>query len=76
MSWLIKRSFTLTGHRTSVALEVEFWVALEQLAAAQARTLADIVGELDGKRPAGRPLASFLRVHALREGLHNKSGCP
>ncbi|MBN9591788.1 MAG: ribbon-helix-helix domain-containing protein, partial [Alphaproteobacteria bacterium] len=26
---LKKRSFTLAGHRTSVALEVEFWAVLE-----------------------------------------------
>ena len=33
MSGLIKRSFSLAGHRTSVALEEEFWSALIQVAA-------------------------------------------
>jgi predicted DNA-binding ribbon-helix-helix protein len=29
---LIKRSFSIAGHRTSVALEPEFWDALERCA--------------------------------------------
>ena len=28
---LEKRSFSLSGHRTSVALEAEFWAALEEI---------------------------------------------
>ena len=65
MTWLVKRSFTLAGHRTSVALEAEFWAALEQLAAAQSRSLANLISELDAERSADRPLASLLRVYIL-----------
>ncbi len=65
MSWLVKRSFTLTGHRTSIALETEFWLVLEQLANAQGSSLAKLVIEIDAERSADRPLASSLRVHAL-----------
>jgi predicted DNA-binding ribbon-helix-helix protein len=65
MSWLIKRSFTLAGHRTSIALEAEFWEVLEAAAAAQARSLAGLIAEIDAERSADRPLASLLRVHAL-----------
>ena len=32
MSGLAKRSLSLAGHRTSLALEPEFWVVLEALA--------------------------------------------
>ena len=66
MSWLVKRSFTLAGHRTSVALEPAFWEALETLAAAEARSLASLISEVDADRSADRPLASMLREHALR----------
>ena len=66
MSWLVKRSFTLAGHRTSIALEPEFWDVLEGLATAQARSLARLVSELDADRPVDRPLASILRIHALQ----------
>jgi len=66
MSWLIKRSFTLAGHRTSIALEAEFWAALEAIAEARGRSLASLISALDADRSADRPLASLLRVHALR----------
>jgi predicted DNA-binding ribbon-helix-helix protein len=65
VSWLVKRSFTLTGHRTSIALETEFWLVLEQLANAQGSSLAKLVIEIDAERSADRPLASSLRVYAL-----------
>ena len=62
---LEKRSLTLAGHRTSVALEPAFWAALEELAARRARTLAGLVAEVDGGRAPEQPLASALRVFAL-----------
>ncbi len=62
---LEKRSVTLAGHRTSVALEPEFWTALEALAARAGQTLAGLVAAVDAAREPGRPLASALRVFAL-----------
>jgi len=64
---LEKRSFTLSGHRTSVALEPEFWAALAALAALRGRSLSALVSETDAARPPERSLASALRVRALRE---------
>ncbi len=66
MGALVKRSFTLAGHRTSVALEPEFWQALAALAAARRVSIAALVAEVDAARLPDRPLASALRVHALR----------
>jgi predicted DNA-binding ribbon-helix-helix protein len=65
MSSLVKRSFSLAGHRTSVALEPEFWTVLTELAAAEQLTLAGLVLRLDSQRIPSQPLASLLRVHAL-----------
>jgi predicted DNA-binding ribbon-helix-helix protein len=62
---LVKRSFTLAGHRTSVALEQEFWDALAAITAARGRTMASLVAEVDATRAPDRPLASALRVYAL-----------
>jgi predicted DNA-binding ribbon-helix-helix protein len=67
LSGLIKRSFSLAGHRTSVALEQEFWAALMQIAAARNQTLTGLVAAADASRDPDRPLASALRVLALRE---------
>ncbi len=61
---LKKRSISLKGHATSVALEPEFWSVLETQAAARALTLAALVAELDAAR-GPRPLASACRVAAL-----------
>ncbi len=65
---LRKRSFRLAGHRTSVALEPDFWAALEAAAARRGRSLAALVAELDAARTEpDLPLASALRVFALAE---------
>lgn len=66
---LRKRSFTLAGHRTSVALEPEFWAALEAGAMARGASLAALIATLDAARAeTGAPLASALRVWALASG--------
>ena len=65
MSGLVKRSFSLAGHRTSVALEAEFWSALAAEAAAHHQTIASLVAAIDASRTQAQPLASALRLHAL-----------
>jgi predicted DNA-binding ribbon-helix-helix protein len=64
MTALKKRSVSLAGHATSVALEPEFWAALDAMAAEQGVSLAQLVVRLDAGR-GGRPLASACRVAAL-----------
>jgi predicted DNA-binding ribbon-helix-helix protein len=61
---LKKRSFSLSGHRTSIALEPEFWGVLESEAAQTNRSLAALVAQIDSNRGV-HPLASALRLHAL-----------
>lgn len=67
MRHLSKRSVRLAGHATSIALEPEFWAVLEAEAARRGVTLAALIAEQDAARAeAGEPLASRLRVFALR----------
>ena len=61
---LVKKSFSLSGHRTSVALEAEFWAVLERAARKGDTNLLNLVRDLDAVR-GERPLASTLRLHAL-----------
>jgi predicted DNA-binding ribbon-helix-helix protein len=61
---LRKRSFTLARHRTSVALEEEFWAVLDTEAARDGLSLAALVAAIDAVRGT-RPLASALRLFAL-----------
>ena len=64
---LQKRSFRLAGHRTSVALEPEFWLALEEFADRDGRNLSVLVEGVDATRSdPTAPLASALRVFALK----------
>ena len=61
---LEKRSLTLEGHRTSLALEPEFWDGLAELAAIRGMSLPRLVAEIDrGRRERG--LASAVRVAVL-----------
>jgi len=50
-----------------VALEQEFWTALAHIAAGRQQTLTALVATADAERGNARPLASALRVMALRE---------
>ncbi|MEJ1161587.1 ribbon-helix-helix domain-containing protein [Prosthecomicrobium sp. N25] len=72
---MIKRSLTIAGHRTSLALEAEFWQGLEEIAAARGLTLPRLVAEIDRDRAAeareAQNLASAIRLAVL---AHYKAG--
>ena len=72
---LRKRSFSIAGHRTSVALEPEFWQGLESEAQEKSLSLAALVGQVDSGRGV-RNLASALRVHILAEALEKAARKP
>jgi predicted DNA-binding ribbon-helix-helix protein len=65
---LEKRSVSLSGHRTSIALEAEFWAALEAIAAGENLALAALIARVDSGRTPEQPLASALRVYVLLKG--------
>ncbi|HVK41216.1 MAG TPA: ribbon-helix-helix domain-containing protein, partial [Phenylobacterium sp.] len=64
MPRLHKRSILLSGHATSMALEAEFWVVLDEMAVARGVSLAGLIAQIDEGR-GERPLASACRVAAL-----------
>ncbi len=59
-----KRSFSIAGHRTSIALEPEFWLALEEIATVRTLSLAALVREIDETREAAN-LSSAIRLAIL-----------
>lgn len=62
-----KRSITLHGHRTSIALETEFWAVID--AAAKGQSLASLIVKIDDTRIHEKSrlgLAAYLRVWALK----------
>ena len=70
---LRKRSLLLAGHATSVALEPEFWTALEGLARSRRVSLPSLIAGIDASR-GERPLASACRVAALNWALAEPPG--
>jgi predicted DNA-binding ribbon-helix-helix protein len=61
----VKRSLTLSGHRTSVSLEDTFWRAFRDIAAARGMPINALAAEIDASRPADAGLASAIRVYVL-----------
>lgn len=59
-----KRSITIAGHRTSVALEQEFWDEIDVLAKKQELTLTQLIEKIDEARTTEN-LASALRLAVL-----------
>ena len=73
MPTLRKRSISLAGHATSLALEPEFWAVLDAMATARASSLAGLIAGIDTTR-GERPLASACRVAALEWARARASG--
>lgn len=69
---LLKRSMRIAGHRTSLALEQEFWAALEKIARARSMTLPVLIASIDearGKNSPDASLASAVRVFVLENRI-------
>lgn len=70
-----KRSVSISGHRTSISVEEEFWVLLNRFAVADARPLAQLIAEVDRNRiKAADPanLSSALRIYVLNRVIAEK----
>jgi len=66
---LIKRSLTIAGHRTSIALEAEFWVGIETMAIERGLPLATLIRAIDEERTAPN-LSSAVRLAVLKWYQH------
>ena len=65
---LIKKSFTIGNHRTSISLEPEFWDALEIKASEQDVSLSKLVLKIDNEKPKDyNNLASYIRIWVLKK---------
>ena len=65
---LLKKSFTIGNHRTSISLEPEFWDALEIIAKEQNVSLSKLVLKIDNEKPKDyNNLASYIRIWVLKK---------
>lgn len=62
----VKHSLSLRGHRTSVSLEDEFWLAFREIAEAREQPLNALAAEIDEARGTDTGLASAIRLFVLR----------
>lgn len=63
-----KRSVALYGHRTSVALEPEFWAVVDLRVKEQSLSLAGLLKQIDDERlevASELGLAAYIRVWVL-----------
>jgi predicted DNA-binding ribbon-helix-helix protein len=61
---LIKKSVTIHKHRTSIALEQEFWDVLKDISIEKNYSLEKLISNIDINRNAS--LASSIRVFILK----------
>ncbi len=73
-----KRSLTIAKHRTSISLEDEFWQALTDIARADGKSVAALVGEIDkgrgGARGSQGSLSAAIRVYVLERAKGRREG--
>ena len=60
-----KRSLSIAGHRTSIALESEFWAAIDLMAAAADQPVAALIRTIDEQRATDN-LSSAVRLAVLK----------
>lgn len=71
---LIKRSLSIYGHATSLAMEAEYWSVVDYIAARDALSLASLIKQLDDQRIVqkfSRGLAAYIRIWAVDLMIHD-----
>jgi predicted DNA-binding ribbon-helix-helix protein len=71
-SAVVKHSIVISGHKTSVSLEEDFWNGLKQIGRENKTTLSGLVGDIDVRRLHNN-LSSAIRVFVLH---HFRSQIP
>jgi predicted DNA-binding ribbon-helix-helix protein len=71
-SAVVKHSIVISGHKTSVSLENDFWNGLKQIGRENKTTLSGLVGDIDVRRLHNN-LSSAIRVFVLH---HFRSQIP
>ena len=61
---ILKRSVIINGHKTSVSLELPFWLELKSIAAERKVPLGHLIAIIDANRQRGN-LSSALRLFVL-----------
>lgn len=71
----IKRSVSISGHRTSISLEQPFWEALKEVACSADVSVNELVRRIDETRDAEGNLSGAVRVYVLRHFKDKSAAC-
>ena len=61
---LLRRSFRIAGHQTSLSMERIFWDEFRRIAQENGRSMTDMISEIDAQRAGG--LSRAVRVYILK----------
>lgn len=64
---IAKRSVIVSGHRTSVSVEDEFWDEFKQIASRDGKSVNDLISEIDRAQPEAANLSSALRLYVFKD---------
>ena len=64
-----KISISLSGHQTSISIEQEFFVVLQDIAKRQNKSVASIIKDIDDNRKPESNLSSEIRIWILKQLL-------
>ena len=68
-----KRSVLLSGHRTSISLELAFWLKLKEICEQQGKSINQLITEIDNTclNKPNKNLSSAVRVYVLEQANQN-----
>ena len=61
---LLRRSFRIAGHQTSLSMERIFWDEFRGIAQEDGRSMTDVISEIDVQRAGG--LSRAVRIYILK----------
>ncbi len=62
---IIKKSVNISGHRTSISIEEQFWEVLKEISLYKKKSINSIILEVDRKRNINTNLSSAIRLFVL-----------
>jgi len=71
----IKRSVSISGHRTSISLEQPFWDALKEVACSADVSVNELVRRIDETRDTDGNLSGAVRVYVLNHFKNKSAVC-
>ena len=70
---IIKKSVNISGHRTSISIEKQFWEVLKEISEYKKKSINSIILDVDRKRNINTNLSSAIRLFVLNHLKNHKN---